>query len=288
MTGFIILDAIIILVIIGILAAVILFFISKKFHVEEDPRIDQIAALLPGANCGGCGFAGCRNLAETIVKNGSVEGCNCPAGGAKVNAAVAAVMGVEAVAADPKVAVVRCQGTPENAPSKVQYDSAITCAYAHSIFVGESGCPNACLGCGDCVKACHFGAIRINPETKLPEINEDICGGCGGCARACPRHVIEIRKRGPKGMKVVVACNNNEKGAACMKNCKMSCIGCGKCVKVCPFEAITLENNLAHIDDSKCKLCKKCVAECPRHAIVAINFPNIEKKADVSNQTDKQ
>lgn len=271
-TGNIILDAVIILAVIGILAAVVLFFIEKKFHVEEDPRIDMVAALLPGANCGGCGFAGCRGLATEIVKTCSLEK-QCPAGGSAVTEAIAAAMGIEATAAEPKVAVIRCQGNCENAPAKVKYDSAVSCAFANMLYAGESSCPNACLGCGDCVKACRFGAIKIDEITKLPIVDENICGGCGSCARACPRGVIEIRKKGPKGRRVFVSCVNKEKGAAAMKNCKVSCIGCGKCVKVCAFDAITVDNNVAHIDESKCKLCRKCVAECPKGAIIAVNFP---------------
>lgn len=280
MTGFIILDAVIILAVIGLLSAVILFFIAKKFHVEEDPRIDIVVSLLPGANCGGCGFAGCRGLAETIVKSGSLEK-QCPAGGAPVTEAIAQALGLEATAAEPKVAVVCCQGTCENAPSKVSYDSAGSCAFANMLFAGESCCPNACLGCGDCVKACHFNAIRIDEATHLPVVDETICGGCGSCSRACPRGVIEIRKKGPKGRKVFVSCVNKEKGALAMKNCTAACIGCGKCAKVCAFEAITIENNLAHIDENKCKMCRKCVAECPRGAIIALNFPP-QKTVEVS------
>ena len=258
---------------IGILAAVVLYFISKKFHVEEDPRIDMIVEFLPGANCGGCGFAGCRNLAETMVARCTMDGCKCPGNSAENNAKIAAILGIEAGETTPKVAVVRCQGTCENAPAKVQYDSAFTCAFANNLFAGENGCPNGCLGCGDCVKACNFGAIHIDEVTKLPVVDEEKCVGCGVCAKNCPRNVIEVRPKGPKDRRVYVACNNKEKGAVAMKNCKAACIGCGKCTKACPFEAITLENNLAYIDPAKCKMCRKCVAECPKHAIVAVNFP---------------
>lgn len=265
--------AVLILAIIGILAAIILYFISKKFHVEEDPRIDEICELLPGANCGGCGFAGCRNLAETMVARGTMDGCSCPGTPKEKNDKIAAILGIEAADSTPKVAVIRCQGSCENSPAKVGYDSELSCVFANSLFVGEGLCPNGCLGCGDCVKNCNFGAITINPETKLPEVDEDKCVGCGVCAKNCPRGVIEIRFKGPKSRRVYVACNNKEKGAVAMKYCKASCIGCGKCAKVCPFEAITVENNLAYIDFKKCKMCKKCVAECPKGAIVAVNFP---------------
>ena len=262
-----------ILALIGILAAVLLFFISKKFHVEEDPRIDQIVEFLPGANCGGCGFAGCRNLAETMVARNTMEGCTCPGNTKENNLKIAEILGVEAGDSTPKVAVVRCQGSCENSPAKVGYDSAPSCFFANSLFAGEGLCPNGCLGCGDCVNACNFGAIHIDPETKLPVVDEEKCVGCGVCAKNCPRGVIEIRHKGMKNRRVYVSCNNKEKGAIAMKNCKAACIGCGKCAKVCPFEAITVENNLAYIDFTKCKACRKCVAECPKGAIVAVNFP---------------
>ena len=265
--------AALILGIVGIVAAIVLFFIAKKFHVEEDPRIDLICDLLPGANCGGCGFAGCRNLAETMVARGTMEGCSCPGTPKEKNDQIAAILGIEAADSTPKVAVVCCQGSCENSPAKVSYDSEISCFFANSLYAGEGLCPNGCLGCGDCVKACNFGAITIDPVTKLPVVDEEKCVGCGVCAKTCPRTVIEIRHKGPKNRRVYVACNNKEKGAVAMKNCKTACIGCGKCAKVCPFEAITVENNLAYIDYHKCKACRKCVDECPSGAILTVGFP---------------
>ena len=273
MTGNIILDAAIILGILGAVAAIILFFVSKAFRVEEDPRIDEVVAHLPGANCGGCGFAGCRALAEAIVKQGNLEGIGCPGAGAEANAKISAILGIEAVAKEPKIAVIRCNGTQCNSPAKTFYDSALTCTFANNLFAGEGACPFGCLGCGDCVKSCKFGAITMDPETNLPVVNEELCVGCGVCAKNCVRHVIEIRNKGLKGRRVFVACNNQEKGGVARKNCSAACIGCGKCAKVCPFEAITVENNLAYIDFNVCKLCRKCEAECPTGAIHTHNFP---------------
>lgn len=259
--------------IIGMVAAVILYFVSKVFYVEEDPRIDLVQACLPNANCGGCGFAGCRAMAEAIVKNNDLNVAYCP--GSDTDK-IAEIMNLNAVQHDPQVSVVRCSGSCEHAPAKSFYDSALTCAFANSLFAGESACPYGCLGCGDCVSVCQFDAIHINPETHLPEVDEELCVGCKACANACPRGVLEIRNKGKNGRRVYVACNNKEKGAVAKKNCSAACIGCGKCAKVCPFEAITLENNLAYIDYKKCKACRKCVSECPSGAIVAVNFP--EKK----------
>ena len=270
---------------IGVIAAIILYVAAKKFHVEEDERIGKVAELLPGANCGGCGYAGCKGHAEAIVKAGSLEGLKCPAGGNEVMEKIADTLGLVAEATAPQIAVVRCSGSRQAAPKKVDYDSIKSCAYANVVSAGESGCKYGCLGYGDCVKGCNFGAIHIDEETGLPVIDEDKCGGCGGCARNCPRGIIEVRDRGPKNRRVYVSCINAEKGAAAKKNCSAACIGCGKCVKVCPFEAITLDKNHAYIDFTKCKLCRKCVEECPTGAIHAVNFP--PKKVEETTELSK-
>ena len=278
-----ILVAVISLGAIGLIAAVILYVASKKFAVYEDPRIAQVAEVLPQANCGGCGFPGCNGFAAACVKAadaGSLEGKLCPAGGTPTMEKIAAILGMEAVASEPKIAVVRCNGSCENRPRTAQYDGAKSCAIAHATSGGETGCAFGCLGCGDCVAACKFDAIHMNPETGLPEVDEEKCTACGACAKACPRRIIEIRPKGKNNRRMVVMCVNKDKGAVANKACKASCIGCGKCVKVCPFEAITLENNLAYIDPAKCKSCRKCEPECPKGAIHAINFPPRKPKAE--------
>lgn len=257
----------------GLLAAVILYFVAQKFKVEEDPRIDQVAEVLPGANCGGCGFAGCRAMAEACVKADTLEGLLCPVGGAATMQKVGDILGLAPVAADPMVAVVRCNGTCEARPRTSRYDGTKTCQILHGIYVGETGCAFGCLGCGDCVKACQFGALHLNEQTGLPEVDEDKCTACGACTKACPRHIIELRKKGIKGRRVFISCVNKDKGAVARKACLNACIGCGKCQKECAFEAITVENNLAYIDFTKCRLCRKCESVCPTGAIHAVNFP---------------
>ena len=145
---------------------------------------------------------------------------------------------------------------------------------------GETGCSYGCLGCGDCVAACQFDAIHMNPETGLPEVDEEKCTACGACAKACPKSIIEIRPQGKKSRRIYVQCVNKDKGAVARKACTVACIGCGKCVKVCPFEAITLENNLAYIYPNKCKSCRKCEEACSQNTIIALNFPPRKPKAD--------
>jgi len=272
----VILIAVLVLGAIGLIAALVLFLASKKFAVFEDPRISQVAAVLPQANCGGCGFPGCSGFAGACVKaadGGSLEGFLCPVGGQPVMEQVAGILGMTAEATAPKVAVVRCNGTCENRPRLVQFDGAMSCRIQNMTGMGETGCAYGCLGCGDCVKACKFDALHMNPETGLPEVDEEKCTACGACSKACPRGIIEIRPKGPKSRRVVVLCNNKDKGAIANKACKASCIGCGKCVTVCKFDAVHVENNLAYIDPEACKMCRKCEEVCPKQAIHAINFP---------------
>lgn len=272
-----ILLAIVILGAIALVSALVLYVASRRFAVKVDERIDRVAEVLPQANCGGCGFPGCSAFAEACVKaadGGSLEGRLCPVGGQPVMEQVAGILGLQAGAAAPKVAVVRCNGTCEARPRVVEFDGVTSCRIQQMTGRGETGCVYGCLGCGDCVAACQFGAIRMNPETGLPEVDEEKCTGCGACAKACPRNIIELRPKGPKGRRMVVLCNSKDKGAVAKKACANACIGCGKCVKTCEkFEAITLENNLAYIDPEKCKLCRKCEEACPTGAIHAFNFP---------------
>ncbi len=280
----VILIAVIVLGLVGLISAVVLFVASKKFAVYEDPRIKQVGEVLPQANCGGCGYPGCSGFAAACVKaseSGSLSDLNCAPGGQKVMEQVAAILGLQASAAAPKVAVVRCQGTCDARPHGVEFDGAHSCRIQNMTGMGETQCLYGCLGEGDCEHACLFGAITVNPVTRIAEVDESKCTGCGACAKTCPRGIIELRPQGPKGRKVVVLCNNKDKGALATKECKASCIGCGKCVKTCEkFEAITLGTNLAHIDPDKCKMCLKCVEACPRGAIKAFNFPPRKPKAE--------
>lgn len=261
------------LCVIGAASAVILYFVSQKFKVYEDPRIDDVEKLLPGANCGGCGYPGCRGFADNLVKSDSMTGFFCPVGGVDVMNNVATFLGRVADKKDPMVAVVRCNGTCENRPKTSNYDGEKRCVISSSLYGGDTDCSYGCLGMGDCVTVCKFDAIHINNETMLPEVDMDKCTACGACVTACPKSIIELRKKGVKDRGVYVSCVNKDKGATARKACKTACIACKKCFNVCPFEAITVENNLAFIDSQKCKLCRKCVAECPTGAIIAVNFP---------------
>ena len=258
---------------IGILAAVILYFAAQKFKVFEDPRIDQVEDALPSANCGGCGYPGCRNFAEACVKTDNFDDLYCPVGGNECMADVASILGKVAAEKAPQVAVIRCSGTPEKRDKTNDYDGASNCVIAASLYSGDTGCSFGCLGLGDCTVVCDFDAIHMNLMTGLPEVVDDKCTACNACVEVCPKDIIELRKVNKKDRKIFVSCINEDKGGVAKKSCSVACIGCKACVKVCPYDAIVVENFLAYIDPNKCKLCRKCVPVCPTDSILEINFP---------------
>lgn len=264
---------VLVLALLGALGAVLLFLVSKKFEVIEDPRIAEVGEVLPQANCGGCGYPGCSAFAQACVKSDNLEGLFCPVGGSPVMEKVSGILGMATTTAEPLIAVVRCNGTCEARPRTNQYDGATNCRIASALYKGDTDCSFGCLGHGDCVVACAFDAIHMNKETLLPEVVEDKCVACGACVKACPKTIIELRKKGPKGRRIFVSCVNKDKGGVAMKACKNACIGCSKCFKECKFEAITMANNLSYIDHTKCRLCRKCVSVCPTNAIHEIGFP---------------
>lgn len=268
------------LVIIGAVSAIILFFVSKKFQVFEDRRIDEVEAVLPAANCGGCGFPGCRGFANACVSAETLDGLLCPVGGNETMQKVANILGKTVVESVPTVAVVRCGGTCDNRPRLNDYDGVKHCFIAHNLYSGESGCSMGCLGLGDCDVACEFDAIHVNPITKLPEVDEKKCTSCGLCVKACPKLLIELRKKGPKSRRIYVNCRNEDRGHITKKSCTVGCTACNNCLKACPHEAITITNNLAFIHDDKCKLCRKCVEVCATKTIVELNFHSRKEKVE--------
>lgn len=255
---------------IALISAVVLFLASKKFAVSEDARILEIDAVLPQANCGGCGRAGCHDFANACLSASEQDFCKlkCPVGGQPVMNKIAAILGYAAIEQEPTVSVLRCNGTCENAPAKVMYDGVSSCRIANQISSGLSGCPDGCLRLGDCVKICPFDALHIDSQTGIPVVDEDKCTSCGACVRICPRHLFEIRPRGQNGRRVYVACRNTQKGAVARKNCKAACIACGKCAKICP--EITVENNLSYIPATvdAARFGAELAKACPTGAIV--------------------
>jgi Na+-translocating ferredoxin:NAD+ oxidoreductase RNF subunit RnfB len=260
----------------AVIASISLLIVARKFATKEDPRIEQVAEMLPGVNCGACGFAGCHDLAKALVdaaKEGDIAGLRCPAGGLETMQGIYTFLGFKVSGTHPTVAVLRCGGSSQVTEKKLTFEGPRKCAIAHSLFGGEKGCAFGCLGLGDCVEACHFDALHMDRETELPVVDTDNCVSCGSCVKACPRHLFELRPLGAENRRVWVNCMNQDKGSVAMKICKTACIGCGKCVKECPEEiqAIVLQNNLAYIDPAKCTNCGKCIPVCPTNAIKA-NF----------------
>ncbi|MDP2087845.1 MAG: Fe-S cluster domain-containing protein [Flavobacteriaceae bacterium] len=268
-----ILNSVLLLTSLGIFAAVVLYIVSKKFYVYENPLIAEIDELLPAANCAGCGSPGCKAFAEKLVNTEDISALFCPVGGNKVMQLIAEKLGKTVAEKDPTVAVVRCQGSCEVRPKTTIYQGPDSCAISALIYSGETDCQYGCLSEGDCVKVCLFDAMYMDEITGLPVVITQKCTSCGLCVSACPRNIIEMRPRNKKDLKIFVGCLNEDKGGIAKKACALACIGCDKCVEVCPKDAIIMFNNLAYIDPVLCTLCRKCVPVCPTNSIVETNFP---------------
>lgn len=247
----------------GLVLGAGLAFASVKLAVEHDPRVDAICEVLPAANCGACGYAGCSAYAEAVVA-GTVSANECVPGGPTCAAAVAEIMGVEVEEKSAVLAKIRCRGSAAKATDRFRYSGVMDCRAAKLVQGGPKTCRYGCLGLGTCVAVCPFGAIRHTTSGSIPEIDPDTCTGCGRCVEECPTHVIDLV---PPEKTVHILCRSEDKGKAVRQVCSVGCIGCKACEKVCPFDAVQVTDNIAIIDYEKCTECGLCTEKCPTGCI---------------------
>ena len=249
--------------IVGIVIGIVLGAASIKLHVDVDEKEAAVLEALPGNNCGGCGFPGCSGLAAAIAK-GEAPVNQCPVGGASVASVIGGIMGVDAGSADKQVAYVRCAGDCDKAKEKYTYFGAPDCRVQDQTPGGGSkACSFGCLGGGSCTAVCAFDAIHI--VNGVAVVDKEKCVACKKCIDICPRHLITLVSY--EKTTTVVTCRNKDKGPAVKKVCDVGCIGCGLCAKNCPKQCITVEGNLAEIDQEKCIHCGLCAQKCPTKAI---------------------
>ena len=239
-----------------------LAFASRVFAVEVDPKVPLLKDVLPGANCGGCGYPGCDAFAAALA-SGEAPANGCPVGGAAVTEKVAEILGVAADEGERMVARVICNGTYDNAVERAKYYGVIDCREANIANGGSKGCQYGCMGLGTCERVCPFDAIHVNDQ-GVAVVDKEKCTACNKCVVACPKNVIKLV---PASKGVHVDCNSLDKGKDVKANCKVGCIGCQICVKNCPEKTIGFENNLAFINYEGCTECQICVQKCPTKAI---------------------
>ncbi len=255
-----ILLALLIIGALGLLFGAVLAYAGKVFAVPKDRRIDDIIEVLPGANCGGCGYAGCSNFAKALIEGtGDVSGC--PVGGVEIADKIAEILGIQTKKNVRLTALVRCSGG-NRAERKYEYVGEKDCLAASLVAGGPLECKYGCLGFGTCVKACPFGAISV--ENGAAVVDHEKCTGCLKCVKACPRGIIVPV---PYTADVNVLCSSHDKGAVLRKICEIGCLGCKICVNTCKYDAIHVEDNLAVIDYDKCITCGECAEKCPRGLI---------------------
>ena len=263
-----ILISIIVLLSTGVLCALLLTVASVFFGVEDDERALKIREVLPGANCGACGYSGCDAYAKALSEGKEDKTNLCIPGGDGTASNIAEIMGVSAEDVIEQVAYVACNGLCLEERKKYDYDGPKTCKVARLNFSGDNECNFACLGYGDCMKVCPRDAICMN-DKGIATVDPRKCIGCGMCVKECPNHIIYLLR---DTARVVVTCNNHYKGAKVRQACKNGCIACGKCERTCPTGAIVVKDNLASIDYEKCIDCGACREVCPVKCIHEGNF----------------
>ena len=216
--------------------------VGKLFAVETNPLIEVAEELLPGANCGGCGFAGCSDFAKSLVAKTS-EPSQCPVCSPNDIDAISDALGISAEMGEKMVAIVLCGGDNDKAAKVVNYNGVKDCKSAALVANGDKGCVYGCLGMASCARACPFGAIEM--KNGLAIVHPDLCVGCGKCVETCPRNLIKMV---PAKASVHVYCSSPEKGAAKRKVCSVSCIGCRKCIKAAEEGQMSMNGFVAQVN----------------------------------------
>lgn len=246
---------------IGLIVGLVLAVASAVFSVPVDEKAESIEKVLPGANCGACGFSGCSGYAKALSKGEAKVGL-CSPGGAAAAAAIADILGVSSEGVEYKAALVHCMGSFDNTGNKMNYQGVRSCASAIQLDGGVGSCYYGCMGFGDCAAVCEHNAITVC--NGVASINPELCVGCKKCVAACPKHIISFVG---KKKQAVVRCSNFDKGAETRKVCKVGCIGCMMCAKACPVKAVRIENFHAVVDSEKCIGCGKCAEVCRQGCI---------------------
>ena len=275
---------------VGFVAAVMLTVASKFFFVKEDPRVALVMEALPGANCGGCGYAGCEAFAAAVVNDPAIKPNLCCVNSSEGTQKVGALTGKAVAVTEPMMSFRRCEKNEGKVAPRYHYDGVATCAAAAELDGGNEACGYACLGFGDCVRVCQFNALRM--LEGMPQVLKLNCTGCSTCVRVCPRSVLQLI---PKGARVMVNCSTQDKLKAVTDVCGVGCISCMRCVKACPAQAVSLSNNKIEIDHTKCReygeACKEaCVHSCPRNILRQLCKPAHEAKleADRAKAAEKE
>ena len=254
---------------VSLVLGVLLALVSHFFAVEEDQKVKEIRACLPGVNCGACGYKGCDDYAAAVAEGTAKPNLCVPGAQATANE-LGAILGIEVEAPEDVVAYVHCNGHCEATSKKAAYDGISTCKAAAMLFAGPDACRFGCMGLGDCAAACPSGAICL--KDGIAHVDTSLCIGCGLCRDTCPKHIISMI---PQEAKVVVACSHEDKGAQARSACTNACIACKKCEKACEFGAISVQNNLAGIEYNKCTGCGACAGACPTGAIHKVLLTDI-------------
>lgn len=259
----VIIYTILVALILSFLLGFLLGFFKKIFYIKVDPLQEQIRSVLPGANCGGCGYPGCDGYAASCA-SGIASADGCTAGGVAVAKAIGEILGVS-VSAEKQVILLACQGSKEHAQPKGEYVGVKTCAAAKLAINGTKMCSWGCIGFGDCVNVCKFNALSMG-EDGLPHVDKKNCTGCGMCVKTCPQKLFMKLPDSQEGA-IALCSNRSQIKASILKNCKKGCIKCGKCERSCKKGAIKLVDGIPVVDYTLCDSCGDCVAGCPTHVL---------------------